>query len=195
MGRAPLFSDTQILDATTAHVATHGPKASVSGVAKMIGAPSGSIYYRFANRDALVATAWLRAVSEFQRGFLAALDDPDVDAAAVAAATHVPRWCGQALDQAILLHRYRLEDLVEAWPEALVPERATVNQDLYAALRRHALARYGSPAGDALDLTRFALVDVPGAAVRRFLDRRHAPPPWSIDAVGVAALAILESAR
>jgi AcrR family transcriptional regulator len=195
MGRAPLFSDTQILDATTAHVATHGPKASVSGVAKMIGAPSGSIYYRFANRDALVATAWLRAVSEFQRGFLAALDDPDVDAAAVAAATHVPRWCGQALDQAILLHRYRLEDLVEAWPEALVPERATVNQDLYAALRRHARARYGSPAGDALDLTRFALVDVPGAAVRRFLDRRHAPPPWSIDAVGVAALAILESAR
>jgi AcrR family transcriptional regulator len=195
MGRAPLFSDTQILDATTAHVATHGPKASVSGVARMIGAPSGSIYYRFANRDALVATAWLRAVSEFQRGFLAALDDPDVDAAAVAAATHVPRWCGQALDQAILLHRYRLEDLVEAWPEALVPERATVNQDLYAALRRHARARYGSPAGDALDLTRFALVDVPGAAVRRFLDRRHAPPPWSIDAVGVAALAILESAR
>lgn len=195
MGRTPLFSDTQILDATTAHVAAHGPRASVSGVAKMIGAPSGSIYYRFANRDALVATAWLRALREFQRGFLAALDNPDVDGAAVAAATHVPRWCGQALDQAILLHRYRLEDLVEAWPEALVPERATVNQDLYAALRRHARARYGSSAGSALDRTRFALVDVPGAAVRRFLDRRHAPPPWSIDAVGVAALAILASSR
>jgi AcrR family transcriptional regulator len=191
VGRAPVFSDTEILEATAAQVASHGPRASVSGVARLIGAPSGSIYHRFANRDELVATAWLRAVRDFQRGFLAALEGPGVDAAALAAATHVPRWCGQSLDQAILLHRYRLADLVDSWPDALAPERAAVNDDLQAALRRHARERYGTSAGSALDRTRFALVDVPGGAVRRFLDRRQAPPPWSIDAVGVAALAIL----
>ena len=62
-----------------------------------------------------------------------------------------------------------------------------------AALRQHAHDRYGRATGVALELTTFALVNVPGAAVRRFLDQRRKPPRWSIDAVGAATLAILRS--
>lgn len=193
MGRNPVFTEAQILDAVASQVATQGPRASVVGVAKLIGAPSGSVYHRFASRDALIAAAWLGALRDFQSGFLAVLAGPDLDEAAVAAATHVPRWCGRHLDRAILLHRYRLEDLVDAWPESLTPERDVVNKELYQALRRHSRARYHSATGVALERTTFALVDVPGAAVRRFLDERRVPPRWSIDAVGAATLAILRS--
>ena len=193
MGRAALFSDEQILATATRHVARDGPRASVSGLARSLGAPSGSIYYRFASRDTLVAEVWLRAVREFQHGFLAALDHADVDTAALAAATHVPRWCAASLDQAIVLHRHRLEDLIDAWPEPLAPDRAALNKDLHAALRRHARSRYGSASGLALARTTLALVAVPGGAVRPFLDRHQPPPEWAIDAIGAASLAVLRA--
>ncbi len=167
MGRAAQFSEDQILAAATRHVAHDGPRASVAALARLLNAPSGSIYYRFANRDRLVAEVWLRAVRDFQRGFLAALDQPELDDAAFAAATHVPRWCAASLDQAIVLHRYRLDDLVDVWPVLLVPDRAALNKDLGAALRRHARLRYGSATGAALERTTFALVNLPGGSVRR----------------------------
>jgi AcrR family transcriptional regulator len=195
MGRTALYDEDTILEAAASHLAAHGPKASVAALARSIGAPSGSIYHRFASRDALVAAVWLRALRSFQAGFLAALDDPDLDQAALAAARHVPEWCAVSLDLAIVLNRYRIEDLVAAWPAELAPDRDTLNAALFAALRRHSSARYGSATGDPVERTTFALVDVPGAAVRRFLDRREPPPAWSVDAVGSAALAILRDAR
>jgi AcrR family transcriptional regulator len=191
VGRTAIYDEGTILQAATSHIAAHGPKASVAALARAIGAPSGSIYHRFASRDALIAAVWLRSLRSFQAGFLAALDDRDIDRAALAAARHVPEWCAASLDQAIVLHRYRLEDLVATWPPELAPDRDSLNAALYAALRGHSAARYGAASGPALDRTTFALVDVPGAAVRRFLDRREPPPAWAIDAVGSAALAIL----
>jgi AcrR family transcriptional regulator len=193
VGRAALFSDEQILATATQQVARAGPRASVAALARSLGAPSGSIYYRFASRDTLVAEVWLRAVRDFQHGFLAALDRPDLDDAALAAATHVPRWCAASLDQAIVLHRHRLEDLVDAWPESLAPDRAALNKDLHSALRRHASGRYGSARGVAFSRTTLALVNVPGGAVRPFLDRHQPPPEWAIDAIGAASLAVLRA--
>jgi AcrR family transcriptional regulator len=193
MGRKPVFTEAQMLAAAAAEVARHGPRASVVGVAKSLGAPSGSVYHRFPTRDALIAAAWLDALRNFQSGFLTALTQPDLDEAAVAAATHVPKWCGRHLDRAILLHSFRLEDLVDVWPEPLTPQRDGVNEELHRALRQHAHDRYGRATGVALELTTFALVNVPGAAVRRFLDQRRTPPRWSIDAVAAATLAILRS--
>ncbi|HET6664799.1 MAG TPA: helix-turn-helix domain-containing protein [Acidimicrobiales bacterium] len=195
MGRTAIYDEDTILEAATAHIAAHGGRASVAALARSIGAPSGSIYHRFASRDALIAAVWLRALRSFQGDFLAALDHPDVDQAALAAARHVPEWCAESLDQAMVLHRYRIEDLVATWPAELAPDRDTLNAELFASLRRHSANRYGSASGSALDRTTFALVDVPGAAVRRFLDRHEAPPPWSVDAVGSAALAILRDDR
>lgn len=195
MGRAAHFSEAQILAAATRYVAADGPRASVAALARLLKAPSGSIYYRFPNRDSLIAEVWLKAVRDFQRGFLAALDQPDLDVAAFAAATHVPRWCAASLDQAIVLHRHRLEDLVDAWPDPLVPDRAGLNKELTAALRRHARQRYGSATGVTLERTTFALVNVPGGSVRTFLDRRQPPPAWAIEAIGVASLAILSGTR
>ena len=195
MGRPAQFSEDQILAAATRHVAHDGPRASVAALARLLNAPSGSIYYRFANRDRLVAEVWLRAVRDFQRGFLAALEQPELDDAAFAAATHVPRWCAASLDQAIVLHRYRLEDLVDTWPEPLVPDRAALNKDLGTALRHHARLRYGSATGAALERTTFALVNLPGGSVRAFLDRRRPPPAWATEAIGVASLAVLSATR
>jgi AcrR family transcriptional regulator len=193
MGRPPMFSEEQILTAATEHIARDGSRASVASLSKAIGAPSGSIYHRFPSRDRLVAEVWLRAVRAFQRGYLACLADADLDRAALAAARHVPTWCGTSMSEAIVLHRHRLEDLVDAWPQDLAPDRDTVNRELYVALRRHARQRYGTATGAAVARTTFALVEIPGASVHRFLDRHQAPPDWSVDAVGVAALAVLRT--
>jgi AcrR family transcriptional regulator len=195
VGRTAVFPEHVILDAATRHVARGGPNASVASLARSLGAPSGSIYYRFANRDALVAEVWLRAVRSFQQGFLAALDDPDPDRAALAAASYVPQWCGEHLDEAIVLHRYRLEDLVAVFPAALLPDRDVLNGDLHRALRRHARQRYGHTRGNALERTTFALVSLPGASVRPFLDRREAPPAWVVEAIGTASLSVLRATQ
>ena len=69
-----------ILDAARALVLAGGPRAaSVAAIAKASGAPAGTLYHRFGNRDGIVAAAWLRALERFQSRALApaATRDPD----------------------------------------------------------------------------------------------------------------------
>src|SRR2546429_9709229 len=56
-----------ILDAARALVLDGGPRAaSVAAIAKSSGAPAGTLYHRFGNRDGILAAAWLRALERFQ---------------------------------------------------------------------------------------------------------------------------------
>ena len=52
-----------ILDAARALVLDGGPRAaSVAAIAKASGAPAGTLYHRFGNRDGILTAAWLRAL-------------------------------------------------------------------------------------------------------------------------------------
>ncbi|WP_214401686.1 TetR/AcrR family transcriptional regulator [Pseudonocardia lacus] len=181
MGRPPRFPADAILDGAARLVAAGGPAAATtSAVAAAIGAPSGSLYHRFASRDLLLARLWVRTVGRFQEVYLAALAHPDLDRAAVDAALAVPAWCRAHPDEARVLLLHRRADLVGRWPAELDADLATLNDAVSAALVDHTRRRYGSAA----ELTRvvFALVDVPYAAVHRHLADGSAPPP-EVDAL------------
>jgi AcrR family transcriptional regulator len=187
VGRPAKFSDADLVGAVGRIVAADGPGAvTVRSVAAEAGAPVGSIYHRFASRELLVATAWAAAVQDFQAGYLAALADPDVDGAARSAARHVPLWAGAHPEGAALLLRHSRVELIEDWPDELDHVLRDLNRPLEAALRAHARARYGRSGQAELRHVRYALVHVPGAAVRA------SPRPAALaDAVAAAALAAL----
>src|SRR6185437_13625154 len=65
-----------ILDTARALVLTDGPRAaSVGAIAKASGAPTGTLYHRFGNRNGILTAAWLRALERFQSRALAADGD------------------------------------------------------------------------------------------------------------------------
>jgi AcrR family transcriptional regulator len=192
MGRPPRFGPDQILDGAARLLAAGGPPAATTAaVARAIGAPSGSVYHRFASRDLLLARLWVRTVGRFQAVFLAALADPDLDRAAVGAALAVPGWCREHPDEARVLLLHRRGDLVGRWPDELDAELAGLDDRLAAALRGHAEARYGRAGETELARVAFALVDVPYAAVRRHLAAGADPPPHVDALVREAVTALL----
>jgi AcrR family transcriptional regulator len=144
-------------------------------VAQRIGAPSGSIYHRFASRDVMAASLWLRTVERFQVGWSAAAvgDDP-VDAAR-AAARYVITWSRDNLVDAQILLVHRSTDLLTgAWPEELVranrEQRSNIERSLLHLSRR--LGAFTKP-----DQRRviFAVIDIPYGAVRQSLSRGRPP--------------------
>jgi AcrR family transcriptional regulator len=181
MGRPAKFSTEQILDTTAQLVAEGGPGlATVAGIAERLGAPTGSIYHRFDSRDLLLARLWIRTARRAQEGFVVALSQDDVGTAAVDAALHIPRWSRSNVDDACVMVLYRREQLAEQWPEELGDELATLNDAIKAAVRSFVRRRFGSVTKANLDVTSFALLDVPNAAVRRHLIMGN-PPPLSVD--------------
>jgi AcrR family transcriptional regulator len=150
----------------------------------MLGAPVGSIYHRFESRDFLLARLWIRTVRSFQKGFIEALGAEDLDEAALGAALYNVDWTREHLEEARVLLLYRREELAERWPEALGEELATINADVEAAVKNHAVRRYGEDV-DAASLRRvvFTLVDVPYAVGRRHLIQGEPPPPLADELV------------
>ena len=59
----------------------------MAAIAKVSGAPAGTLYHRFGNRNGVVTAAWLRALERFQGRVLAtAAGDPTDEAVAMAVA-------------------------------------------------------------------------------------------------------------
>jgi AcrR family transcriptional regulator len=192
MGRPAKFNTEQILDATAQLVAEGGPRlATVAGIAERLGAPTGSIYHRFNSRDLLLARLWIRTVQRSQEGGVAALSQTDVKKAAIDAALHIPRWSRSNLDDACVLLLYRREQLAEQWPAELGDELATLNDPLKAAIRSFVRRRFGSVTKANLEATSFALLDVPYAAVRRYLITGNPPPPSVDDLIARTVTCIL----
>ncbi|MBO2456067.1 TetR/AcrR family transcriptional regulator [Actinomadura violacea] len=184
MGRPPKFSEEEILDAALAVAAEDGPgAATVAAIAGRLGAPSGSLYHRFGSRDLLLATLWTRAIRRFQRGFVAALDAGDAEAAAL----HTPRWCRSHPEEAALLLLHRRQDVAAAWPAELGDELGGLNAQVSGALDAFVAQRPG------LDRERlvFATIDVPYGAVRRHLLDRTPPPPQVDELITAACRAVL----
>jgi len=185
--RPPRYDEDAILDAALRCMTRDGTVgASLDVVAAEMGGNVGSIYYRFPSKDHLFARLWIRCARAGQEGMIAALDDPDLDTAIHDGALHYPRWARKDLPAARVLATHSREVLVAQWPDDLAAELAGVNQNLARAVRRFTQRRYGTAGRDNLQAATFAMLDLPTAAIRRYLlaDR---PPPASLDAVILAA--------
>jgi AcrR family transcriptional regulator len=161
---------------------------TIAGVARRSGAPSGSIYHRFSSRDALVAALWLRTVERFQTGYLEALGGDDPDHAAHRAVQHILDWVRARPAEGLLLLRHGGAELLSLDLGYEILQRAASAQyRVEAAIttwrQRHPSKPSSSPA-------RFALVDLPYAAVRPYLPSGD-PIPDEIDAVVHDALAAI----
>lgn len=179
MGRKPQYTADDILDAALRLVASGGPSAATAtAVGKVLGAPSGSVYHRFASRDELMARLWLRSIARYQDGILAALTAPDPDDALTATIGHAFDWTRENHHEALLLLQYGKTDLVAHWPDTLAAELKGLNARVRKALREYTARRYGAVTPELLDKVMFALIDMPYAAVRRHLPDKGEPAPW-----------------
>ncbi|MEU7027989.1 TetR/AcrR family transcriptional regulator [Streptomyces sp. NPDC046275] len=192
MVRPPRFDTDQLLDAAVRLAASGGPQAvTMSAVAQAVGAPSGSVYHRFAGRTALLAELWLRTVERFQQGYFAVLSgEPDPHRAARAASRHVVAWCRENPDEAVLL-LYGAADFGRAdWSEEHRRRADAGNGRIFEALAALAQA-LGARDEQDRDRVALALIDLPLTVVRRHLRAGSTLPPHAEDLTEQCTTALL----
>ena len=110
---------------------------SMSGVAKALGAPSGSVYHRFSSRDRLLAELWLRSVSDFQTEVL--LELKPTRAGILKAVKRALEWTRNHPKAAQILLLYRRQDLVSGpWPGDVIERAAKLSSQLERSLEKAA---------------------------------------------------------
>jgi AcrR family transcriptional regulator len=176
MGRRAKYTDEQFLDAARDLAAKKGPDAiTIADIAASVGAPIGSVYHRFSSRERLMARLWLRTVRSFQEGFLTLL----AEGRAKEAALYTSRWVREHFDEALLLLLYRREEFFgDAWPEEIKKDARLLMRRLDEGIIDFTLSRFGRVSEEMLQRTVFALIDVPYAAVRRYLQQGVVPPEF-----------------
>jgi len=180
-----------ILDAARTLVLAEGPRAaSVGAIAKASGAPAGTLYHRFGNRDGILAAAWLRALGRFQSRALAATADTVLESA-VATAVAAIDFLRAVPDDARLLVALRPSDLLDDEPdEDLQQTLAAQNAPLIERLNTFARELYGSGDPRCIDAVARAIVDLPYAVVRRHANSTPIPD-WLEADVAAASRALL----
>lgn len=188
MGRPAKFDADQILDAAAVLAADGGAAAvTVTAIAARLGAPSGSIYHRYGSRDLLLAHLWVRTVRRFQAGFLTATEGDDLAGAVRRSASYTVRWSAEHPAEARLLLAQDADTLRVRWPEDLGEELSRLNVAATEAMTRLA----GLAGHTGLERISFALVDIPLAAVRRYLVKGEDIPDSAARMVETAALAVV----
>ncbi|OBH08507.1 TetR/AcrR family transcriptional regulator [Mycobacterium sp. E1747] len=182
-----------ILDAARALVLDGGPRAaSVAAIAKASGAPAGTLYHRFGNRDGILTAAWLRALERFQARALAADGQTPTDTA-VAMAVAAVGFARELPDDARLLLTIRPGDLLDDEPDAAFRETlAAMNAPLTERIAVLARQLYGNARPRSVDAVARAVADLPYAVVRRHAND-DPMPRWLEDDVAASALAVLRS--
>jgi AcrR family transcriptional regulator len=166
--------------------------ATVEAIADLSGAPTGSIYHRFGSRDGLVARLWMRAVYRSQASFLAALEQEDPRAAALAAAQSILEFCDQNPADARLLVSFRREDLIRtASSGQLAEELEELNRPVETAVVALARRLYGRATRATLNRTLLAVFDLPYGAARRYLIAGTKLPAGLRDDLARAVTAVL----
>jgi AcrR family transcriptional regulator len=178
VARPAHFSAQGILDAAAEVAARSGPAgATVGAIAGSLGAPTGSIYHRFRSKDVLLAELWLQTVESFQAGFQAALAGPEPCQAGLDAALHTPRWARAHPVPARLLLLHHREDFVGGdWPVELVERTTEMTQRAQAALDAFTRSALGSTSAAAKRRVRYAVVELPVAAVIPHVRVGERPP-------------------
>jgi AcrR family transcriptional regulator len=178
MGRPRQYDDDDIFNAALVVLDRSGPRGlSLSAVCDAAGVPSGVIYNRFGDRDALVAALWLRTVRRFQEAFLERLRSDDL----VEVAVWVVRWArAHPRDGAVLL-LHRREDLFTTVSGDLGREARALAASLKQGLVEASLRSQGALT-DGLTRLTFAVARIPEAAVRPYLGA-HKPVPPEVDSL------------
>ncbi|WP_066917652.1 TetR/AcrR family transcriptional regulator [Mycobacterium interjectum] len=184
-----------ILDAARALVLDGGPRAaSVAAISKASGAPAGTLYHRFGNRDGILTAAWLRALERFQARAMAADGAPPADTAVAMAVAGIG-FARELPDDARLLLTIRPGDLLDGEPDAAFRETlAAMNAPLSARVAVLARQLYGRGDRRSVDAVARAVADLPYAVVRRHA-RDEPMPKWLEADVAASARAMLESFR
>lgn len=181
MGRPAMHDADGLLDAAAELAAASGPgSVTMTAVARLAGAPSGSVYHRFPNRPALLAALWLRALDRFHEGFLLAIDATDAPAAAEAGARHIVAWCrANPIDAAILL--YGSADFEEPqWPQEQQQRLRRANRRVMRVMRE-LTKRLGLDHSRGRELVTMVVVDLPYSVVRRHLRSGASIPRYAED--------------
>ncbi len=186
-----------ILDAARALVLDGGPRAaSVAAIAKASGAPPGTLYHRFGNRNGIVTAAWLRALERFQAKAMAAHADTAMESAldtATAMAVAAISFARDLPEDARLLLTIQPGDLLDGEPDAAFRKKlAAMNAPLTERMGELARRLYGSGDGRCVDAVARAVADLPYAVVRRHA-HDEPMPSWLEADVAASARAVLES--
>jgi len=104
---------------------------------------------------------------------------------------HTVRWTREHPVDARVLLLHRREDLVARWPDELGEELADLNEPVVRAVRAYYTRRYGAERADRIAGVRFALLELPYAAVRAHLSRGSLPGAEDEELVVVAGTAVL----
>ena len=182
-----------ILDAARALVLDGGPRAaSVAAISKASGAPAGTLYHRFGNRNGILTAAWLRALERFQARAMAA--DADTPAqTAVAMAVAAVSFARELPEDARLLLTIRPGDLLDGEPDTAFRETlAAMNAPLTERVGALARKLYGRRDARSVDAVARAVADLPYAVVRRHA-HDEPMPRWLEADVAASARAVLES--
>jgi AcrR family transcriptional regulator len=176
----PKFSLEDFLGAALAIIAERGVVGvTVASVSERLGSPTGSFYHRFASRDVLLGSLWLRAVLEFQMGISAALDAGD----GLKGALHTPEWVRKHPDEACLLLLHDRKDFLKGeWPAELRERVAEMTQRIESGSRRWARVIFGKEGREEMRLAQFLISELPVAVVRQHLQRGE-PPPQLVDRI------------
>jgi AcrR family transcriptional regulator len=194
MGRRELHSAQAILDGARTALLADSP-ATIAEIAATSGAPAGSIYHRFASRDALLAEMWMRATARSQQRFIAAIASADDPAdAAVAAGLSVFDFADDQRDDARLLASLRREQVIRApLPPQLTSRLDTLNEPIESAIGQLARDLYGTSSREHRRQVVLATIDIPHGAVRQFLIAGTPPPPALRPLVEHAIRAVLDA--
>jgi AcrR family transcriptional regulator len=178
MARPAKFTDEGILDAAGKIIGTSGPAAAtMAAIAASIEAPNASIYHRFQSRDELLGRVWLRKAAFFQDNFVKALEVADATEAGLRAALSLPASTRADLNGARILVLHRREDFLgEGWPSQMRQEAKRLGLQVTQTLDELTRRIAGTASKVALRAVTFAVLDVPYAAVRRYVAGNRLPP-------------------
>jgi AcrR family transcriptional regulator len=180
-----------ILDTARGLVLTDGPRAaSVAAIAKASGAPTGTLYHRFGNRNGILAAAWLRALERFQSQAMAAAADSPLETA-VAMAVSLVSFARELPEDARLLLTLRPSDLLDGEPDStFVNTLATMNAPLLARVTDFARQLYRRTDERTVEAVTRAIADLPYGVVRRHA-YDNPMPSWLEGDLAAAARALL----
>ena len=196
MARPPKFDDEQILAAAGRLIAAHGPSgATIGAIGRAVGAPTGSIYHRFASRDVLLAEVWLRAAAVFQGAFFERLAGAEPWAAGLTAALYMARRVREHPHEARLLLLHRREDFVDrGWPAKLRRRADELQRQVETELRAFSQRLCGRADAQTVRIVAYGVVEAPFATVRRHVAANESPPPYVDELIRVtydAAISLL----
>ena len=194
MPRVARFDKERILAAAGRLAAAHGPDgATIEAISRSLGAPTGSIYHRFASRDVLLATVWLRAAAAFQDAVFERLAGAAPRHAGLQAALYMAERVREDPREARLLLLHRREDFVDrGWPATFRRRAAQLAQQIDAELRAFSRRLCGREDVRTVRMVAYAVIEAPFAAIRRHVATKEAPPPYVDLLIGATYESVME---